>query len=226
MPATAGAALRGANIARERLLRPYPQFDAVNTTTNEGESWYHALQVRTRTALRQRLHPRRQLHLLALHGGDRVPERRPIRSRGRASRARTSPHRLSVSGIWELPFGRGRRFAADAHACARRADRRLAGSGDLLVPERHPARRGATSSSRATSTTSRCRPASGRSLRWFNTDAGFNKVTGAAARVERPHVPAAAGQRSRQRHSQQRRPVGHQEHGDRPARRCSSGSRR
>ena len=36
MPTTAGAALPGQNIARERLLRPYPQFDAVNTTTNEG----------------------------------------------------------------------------------------------------------------------------------------------------------------------------------------------
>ncbi len=45
LPTTAAAALQGANIARERLLRPYPQFDAVNTTTNEGESWYNALQV-------------------------------------------------------------------------------------------------------------------------------------------------------------------------------------
>ena len=45
LPTTAAAALQGTNIARERLLRPYPQFDAVNTTTNEGESWYNALQV-------------------------------------------------------------------------------------------------------------------------------------------------------------------------------------
>ncbi len=44
MPVTAGTAFRGVNIIRERLLRPYPQFDAVNTTTNEGLSWYHALQ--------------------------------------------------------------------------------------------------------------------------------------------------------------------------------------
>ena len=44
MPTTAAAALQGTTIARERLLRPYPQFDAVNTTTNEGQSWYNALQ--------------------------------------------------------------------------------------------------------------------------------------------------------------------------------------
>jgi hypothetical protein len=35
-----------ANIARERLLRPYPQFDQVFSTTNDGYSWYHSLQVR------------------------------------------------------------------------------------------------------------------------------------------------------------------------------------
>ncbi len=46
MPSTAIAALRGSTITRERLLRPYPQFDAVNTTTNDGRSWYHSLQVR------------------------------------------------------------------------------------------------------------------------------------------------------------------------------------
>jgi len=45
MPTTAGTVFRAATIARERLLRPYPQFDAVNTTTNEGKSWYHALQM-------------------------------------------------------------------------------------------------------------------------------------------------------------------------------------
>jgi outer membrane receptor protein involved in Fe transport len=39
MPVTAGTAFRAATIARERLLRPYPQFDTVNTTTSEGWSW-------------------------------------------------------------------------------------------------------------------------------------------------------------------------------------------
>ena len=136
------------------------------------------------------------------------------------------PHRLTVSGIWELPFGRGRRLRQRRTPVARHAHRRLAGSGDLLVPERHSRSGSATSSSRVTSTTSPCLPASGPSLRWFNTDAGFNKVIGAAARVERPHLPAAAGQRSQDGHDQQRRPVGHQEHGDRPRRRCSSGWRR
>jgi hypothetical protein len=32
-------------IARELLLRPYPHFGSVNTTTNQGYSWYHALQM-------------------------------------------------------------------------------------------------------------------------------------------------------------------------------------
>src|SRR5690606_20133949 len=41
MPATAGTAFRGATIARERLLRPYPHFDAVNTFTNEAKPRYN-----------------------------------------------------------------------------------------------------------------------------------------------------------------------------------------
>jgi hypothetical protein len=33
-------------ITRETLLKPYPQFSAVNTTTYQGYSWYHSLQLR------------------------------------------------------------------------------------------------------------------------------------------------------------------------------------
>ena len=51
MPVTAGTVFRSATIARERLLRPYPQFDAVNTTTNEGKSWYNSLQTGAAEAL-------------------------------------------------------------------------------------------------------------------------------------------------------------------------------
>ena len=76
MPVTAGTAFRSATIARERLLRPYPQFDAVNTTTNEGKSWYHSLQAGLQKRFSRGLHDRHQLHLLALRGGHRVPERR------------------------------------------------------------------------------------------------------------------------------------------------------
>ena len=209
----------------ERLLRPYPHFDAVNTTTNEGESWYNAVQMRARSPLRQRLHPRRQLHLLAVRRGHRVPE--PARSgtvEGDLGRRHAAPalgQRARRTAIRPGTAVRERTHPA----CARHPDRRLAVRRDLLVPERHPARRGATSCSRATSTTSTCRAASGPSLRWFNTDAGFNKVTDAAARLERPHLPAPARQRA-QAGNQQRRPVASSRTRRSAGRRCSSGWRR
>ena len=69
-------------------------------------------------------------------------------------------------------------------------------------------------------------PANERTLaRWFNTDAGFNKVSAQQLGVERSHVPAAARERA-DRHRQQRRPVAHQEHAIAAASRSSSGSTR
>ena len=44
MPATAGRVPSARRSRASGCCRPYPQFDAVNTTTNEGKSWYHALQ--------------------------------------------------------------------------------------------------------------------------------------------------------------------------------------
>ena len=70
LPSTAIAALQGQNITRERLLRPYPEFDAVNSTTNEGRSWYHSLQLNLQAAVLGRLHRRLELHLLEVHGSD------------------------------------------------------------------------------------------------------------------------------------------------------------
>ncbi len=36
----------GANISRANLMRPYPEFGDINTTNNDGYSWYHAGQLR------------------------------------------------------------------------------------------------------------------------------------------------------------------------------------
>jgi len=50
LPPASGApqSFTGTTIARNQLLRPYPQFGDLNTTTNEGYSWYHSIRfVRT-----------------------------------------------------------------------------------------------------------------------------------------------------------------------------------
>ena len=216
MPMTAGAALRGANIARERLLRPYPQFDAVNTTTNEGESWYNALQIRLQRRFSAGYTLSAQLHLLALRGSHRVPERGRSGAVRRCISSQDVPHRLSVNGIWELPFGRGRRFGADVNGVVVGLHRRLAVPGIYTYQSGFPVGFGniiftgdlddiALSAERA----------DGRPL--VQHRRRLQQGVGAAARVERPDVPAAARQRPH-RQRQQRRPVAHQEHAGRAAR--------
>jgi hypothetical protein len=112
MPVTAGTAFRGATIARERLLRPYPHFDAVNTTTNEGASWYNALQLRLErrfsggyTLSSNYTYSRYEQATEFLSAADAAPVR--------IISDQDVPHRLSVSGIYELPFGPGRRFSSN-----------------------------------------------------------------------------------------------------------------
>ncbi len=115
MPATAGAVFRAQTIARERLLRPYPQFDTVNTTTNEGTSWYHALQV----GLQRRFSAGYTLSGNYTYSSfteaiDFLNAADPSPWKGISSQ--DVPHRLTVSGIWEVPVGRGRRFGANLPA--------------------------------------------------------------------------------------------------------------
>ena len=113
MPATASATFRATTIARERLLRPFPQFDTVTTTTNEGYSWYHSLQMRIDkrfsngyTFGASYTYSKFMEAVEFLNAGDPSPAE-TISSDDR-------PHRLTFSGIYELPFGQGRRLFSDS----------------------------------------------------------------------------------------------------------------
>ena len=182
MPATAGATWRATTIARERLLRPYPHFDAVNTTTNEGESWYNALQVQLDRRFANGYtigvnytYSRFEEAIEFLNAGDPEP--------WRGISAEDVPHRLSISGIVELPFGKGP--ALRARTCTRCADILIGGWQFAAIYSYQSGMPLGWGNIIFTGNTRRHRPAeaaSGRSTRWFNTDAGFNKVTGAAAR--------------------------------------------
>ena len=98
-------------ISRAALLTAYPQFTTVETTTNEGYSWYHSLQVGF---------DRRFSHghtLNVSHTWSKFMEAvsylnamdpRPYRSISAADH----PHRISASWIVELPFGNGRAIGA------------------------------------------------------------------------------------------------------------------
>ena len=223
MPATAGATWRATNIARERLLRPYPHFDAVNTTTNEGESWYNAVQVRVdrRFANGYTLgvnytYSRFEEATEFLNAADPEP--------WKGISCEDTPHRLSVSALVELPFGRGRRFAADASTVV---DALIGGwqFGAIYAYQ------------------------TGTPLTWGNVlftgntddiDLPADERTLASVvqhrrRLQQGHRAAARSNvrtfplrldNVRTAGNQQRRPVGHQEHARSAARRCNSGWRR
>ncbi|HSE37216.1 MAG TPA: hypothetical protein VLG74_07935, partial [Blastocatellia bacterium] len=114
MPPTASSTFRSSTIARERLLRPFPQFDAVNTTTNEGYSWYHSLQMRIDKQFA------RGYTLGASYTYSKFMEAAELLTAGDPAPAEMvaaddRPHRFTVSGIYELPFGPGKRFLSDSN---------------------------------------------------------------------------------------------------------------
>jgi hypothetical protein len=176
MPATAGTVFRSATIARERLLRPYPQFDAVNTTTNEGESWYNALQM----GLQKRFssgytiglnytYSRFEEATEFLNGTDEMPTREISNQ--------DVPHRLTVNGIFELPFGQGRRFGSAMNPVANMIAGGWQVQGVYTYQSGFPV--GNFGNLLFTGNFEDIGlPSDQQTLqRWFNTDAGFNKVS-------------------------------------------------
>jgi len=117
LPAGAVGAFTATNIARERLLRPFPQFDNVNSTRFDGYSWYHSLQARLEKRFSKG-------HTIAAnYTYSKFMQATELMA---ADDARPSefisdmdyPHRVSISGIYELPFGRGRQFLSGLHPVA------------------------------------------------------------------------------------------------------------
>jgi hypothetical protein len=97
-------------MSRGDLLRPYPQFGNITYLDPVGYSWYHSLQSR----LDKRL--AKGFTLQMSHTWSKAMEASsflnatdpmPYESLGDIDRT----HRITGSGIWELPFGKGRRYA-------------------------------------------------------------------------------------------------------------------
>jgi hypothetical protein len=100
-------------MSRANLVRPYPQFGDLTALEPIGYSWYHALQARI-----EKRYARGFTFGLGytwsklmeavdfLNASDTAPYR-TISSADR-------PHRITLSGIYELPFGRGRKWGRSA----------------------------------------------------------------------------------------------------------------
>jgi hypothetical protein len=108
-----GTSLNNPTIARSQLLRPYPQYLDMQTSTNEGKSWYHSGQV----GLQKRFSKGYTLGLSYTYSNWEQATEYLNPADTEPTRMISDldvPHRLSVSGILELPFGKGRRFLSDA----------------------------------------------------------------------------------------------------------------
>jgi hypothetical protein len=110
-----GTTMNGSTIARERLLRPYPEYVNVNMTNNQGYSWYHALQgsVQKRftkgfTILGTYTFSKFMQATEYLNQQDLMP----IEIISDVD----TPHRVSISSIWELPFGKGKPVGANVNS--------------------------------------------------------------------------------------------------------------
>ena len=106
-PLLPGTALGSESLTRYQLLKPYPQFGSIMGTTNDGFSWYHSLQMRVErrfadgfTIQASYTFSKFMEATSYLNPGDLYPEK--------VISAEDFPHRLSISGICELPFGQGK----------------------------------------------------------------------------------------------------------------------
>jgi len=111
LPAGATGTFTGANMARERLLRPYPHFDAINQSRFDGYTWYHSLQA----GIEKRFSVGYTIALnytfskfMQATETYQADDLRPTEVISDVDR----PHRVAMSGIWELPFGRGKKWAS------------------------------------------------------------------------------------------------------------------
>ncbi len=116
-PLLPGTGRAGTLISRADLLRPYPQFTGLTSTTNEGYSWYHSLQVKVEKRFSA------GYTFQAAYTWSKFMEATAFLNDGDPVTAKVIsdqdfPHRISVSGIYELPFGKGRRWLANTRSVA------------------------------------------------------------------------------------------------------------
>lgn len=103
----------GGTIARRQLLLPFPEFGTINTTNNDGTSWYNSAQFtlgkRFSKGYDLQFAYTRSKWLEAveyLNAADPKPNK--------AIAAQDAPNRFSMSGFYEIPFGKGKQFLSHA----------------------------------------------------------------------------------------------------------------
>jgi hypothetical protein len=101
--------LSGTTVARSQILLPFPQFSAVNSERYDGSTKYNGIEMRAQRRFRAGFtlntsygHSRLRESLSMLNNTDASPENRVS--------GEDRPNRFQVNGIWEMPFGKGRKL--------------------------------------------------------------------------------------------------------------------
>jgi hypothetical protein len=118
-PLLAGTDLAGRNVGRSQLLRPYPHFTGIAVELPTGYSWYHSLQARTERRLASGFTAQvgyTWSKFMEATGFLNPTDPRPDEVISDQDRT----HRLTFSGIWELPFGPGRPIGGSFNGAAAR----------------------------------------------------------------------------------------------------------
>jgi hypothetical protein len=165
----------GRNTSRSNQFRPYPQFGSITVLDPVGYSWYHSLQMRAEKRF-SRGYTFQLAYTLSktMQATEFLNASDPVPYRSLSEMDRT--HRLVITGIWDLPVGRGRRFGSSAPAAAQF----LIGGWQLntMVQRQSgpPLAFGDVWTLFTGNPDNIVLPKEKRSVdRWFNTEAGFNR---------------------------------------------------
>ena len=117
-PLLPGTSLAPAIVPKTALLTPFPQFTSATTTEYTGSSRYDSLQVHAERRFAQGYTvmfgytwSKFLERVEYLNGADPLPSR--------VISPQDFPHLVTLSGIYELPFGKGKRWLANAPGIAR-----------------------------------------------------------------------------------------------------------
>ncbi len=112
-----GTSLSGSTVGRSQLLYAFPQFTSVSGSYSTGYSWYHSLQTRAERRFAagytfQFAYTWSKFMEATSYLNDSDPYLQRVIS------TEDRPHRVSASGIWELPFGKGKKLASGSRGIA------------------------------------------------------------------------------------------------------------
>ena len=115
VPGNSQGIYTGTTTSRQTLLSPYRAFgsNAINTTESTGYSWYHSFQFTATkrfskgyTIIGSYTFSKWQQAVNLLNASDPAPVREISES--------DAPHRINISGVWSLPFGKNRKLLNNA----------------------------------------------------------------------------------------------------------------